>query len=324
VRLVTYESGGQPRVGVVRDDKVVDVRRAIRYLESGRVSRLLSERPNFKRASLALQGPGFAPRGMLELLGRGEAWRRALGVVTVVLAKSLDPARTPRGIFTPLGKARLLSPIPRPGKITCVGLNYADHAHEQNIKPPEKPVFFLKSSNTICGSGDSIRLPPNSTQVDYEVEFAAVIGKSGRLIPEAKAFEYVAGYMVLNDISARDMQYGDRQWFRGKSCDTFAPTGPWIVTQDEIPDPHRLQISLTLNGEKMQDSNTSEMIFKIPYLISYLSQSLTWEAGDIMATGTPGGVGRYRQPPCFLKPGDTVSASVERIGTLTNPVAGSE
>lgn len=322
MRLVTYESSGQARTGVIQNDKVIDVRRVIRYLERDRVSRFLSQRPNFKRASHALLRQGFPPRDMIELVSQGEAWQKALEVVTAILAKSLDPHEAPRGIFMPLAKARLLAPLAHPGKITCVGLNYVGHANEQKVKFPENPIFFLKSGNTVCGPGDPIRLPRNSTQVDYEVELTVVLGKSGRSIPEERAYDYVAGYMILNDVSARDMQYGDRQWFRGKSCDTFAPSGPWIITKDEVPDAHRLQISLTLNGEKMQDSNTSEMIFKIPYLISYLSQSLTWETGDILATGTPGGVGYRRQPPTFLMPGDTVSASVEGIGTLTNPVVG--
>lgn len=158
--------------------------------------------------------------------------------------------------------------------------------------------------------------------MDYEAEFAVVIGKRGKQIPEEKAYDYVAGYMILHDVSARDLQFSDGQWFRGKSCDTFAPTGPWIVTRDEIKDPHNLRISLTLNGETMQDSNTSNLIFKVPYLISYLSQSITWEVGDLISTGTPPGVGVFRKPPVFLAPGDTVSVTVEGLGTLTNPVVG--
>ncbi len=156
--------------------------------------------------------------------------------------------------------------------------------------------------------------------MDYEAEFAVVIGKGGRRIPVEKAYDTVAGYMILNDVTARDMQFGDKQWFRGKSCDTFAPTGPWIVTRDEVSDPHNLRIVLTLNGQTMQDSNTSNLIFNIPHLISYLSQSITWEVGDIISTGTPPGVGVFRKPPVFLKPGDSVSITVEGIGTLTNPV----
>jgi len=158
--------------------------------------------------------------------------------------------------------------------------------------------------------------------VDYEAEFAVVIGKRGRDIVEGEAHKYIAGYTILHDVSARDMQFGDKQWYRGKSCDTFAPTGPWIVTADEITDPHNLRISLTLNGETLQDSSTSNLIFRVPFLISYLSQSVIWEVGDLISTGTPPGVGVFRKPPVFLKPGDTVSVSVEGIGTLTNPVVG--
>ena len=149
-----------------------------------------------------------------------------------------------------------------------------------------------------------------------------MIGKKGTRIPEAEAYDYVAGYMVLHDVSARDLQFSDGQWYRGKSCDTFAPTGPWIVTKDEIKDPHNLRISLKLNGETMQDSNTSNLIFSVPYLVSYLSQSATWEVGDLISTGTPPGVGVFRKPPVFLKAGDTTSVTVEKLGTLTNPVVG--
>lgn len=322
MKLVTYELGKQPRVGVVEGEYVVDVRSAIEMISRRRVSRTLAARPAFKAATRTLVETGFAPRTMIELLARGPEWRRALGVVTSSLARATDPERAPKGLLTPLASARLRAPISRPSKITCVGLNYADHAHEQGIEPPASPIFFLKSVNTVCGPGDPIVLPPNSSQVDYEAEFAVVIGKGGRNIPEEKAYEHVAGYTILNDVSARDMQFGDKQWYRGKSCDTFAPIGPWIVTADEIPDPHHLRISLALNGETMQDSNTSNLIFKVPYLISYLSQSLTWEVGDLISTGTPPGVGVFRKPPVFLKPGDSVSITVEKLGTLTNPVMG--
>jgi 2-keto-4-pentenoate hydratase/2-oxohepta-3-ene-1,7-dioic acid hydratase in catechol pathway len=220
-----------------------------------------------------------------------------------------------------LRDAKLLAPLPRPGKIICVGRNYAEHARERGGEVPTQPIFFLKSNNTLCGPGDAIVIPPVTSQVDYEAEMAVVIGKGGKNIPEDKAYEHVAGYMCMNDVSARDLQKADKQWFRGKSCDTFAPIGPWIVTADEIPNPHSLRISLTLNGETMQDSNTGNMIFSIPFLISYLSRTLTFEAGDIISTGTPEGVGGARTPPVFMRPGDTVSVTVENIGTLTNPIA---
>jgi 2-keto-4-pentenoate hydratase/2-oxohepta-3-ene-1,7-dioic acid hydratase in catechol pathway len=322
VKLVTYEAGKQPRVGVVEGEYVVDVRVAMDMVSHRKVSRTLAARPAFKAAARALVETGFAPRTMVELLARGPEWLKSLGVITSSLSKAVDPQRASKGLFTPLPSARLRAPIARPGKITCVGLNYADHAREQGLEPPKAPIFFLKSVNTICGPGDPIRLPPNSEQPDYEAEMAVVIGKGGKNIPQEKAYEHVAGYMILNDVTARDMQHGDKQWYRGKSCDTFAPTGPWIVTRDEVPDPHTLKISLTLNGQTMQDSNTSNLIFKVPFLISYLSQSITWETGDLISTGTPPGVGVFRKPPVFIKPGDSISVMVERLGTLTNPVVG--
>ena len=302
------------RLGVVEGEYVVDILVALGFFERGNV-------PNQRVSAAArtVRRKEGAPAEMIDLLARGEEYWKAVDVIAGALAEA-SPRESLPGLFTPLASARFRAPIPRPPKIVCVGLNYADHAREQGIEPPKEPLFFLKSSNTICGPGDPIRLPPNSTQVDYEAEFAVVIGKGGNQIPADKAYEHVAGYMILNDVSARDMQFGDKQWFRGKSCDTFAPCGPWIVTKDEVSDPHNLHISLTLNGETMQDSNTSNLIFNVPHLISYLSQSLTWEPGDLISTGTPPGVGVFRKPPVFLKQGDRVSITVEHLGTLTNPV----
>jgi len=321
MKLVTYKTGRQNRVGVVEGEYVVDVRMATELLKKGTPEPLAAE-SGMELATRTVLDAGSPPRHMISLLERGVEWRNALGAVTQALAKSAETGTAPKGLLTPLASARLRAPIARPGKITCIGLNYADHAREQGVEPPASPIYFLKSSNTICGPGDRITLPPNSTQVDYEAELAVVIGKGGKGIPEEKAYEHVAGYMILNDVSARDMQFGDKQWYRGKSCDTFAPIGPWIVTADEVPDPHNLRISLTLNGETMQDSTTSNLIFKVPYLISYFSQSVTWETGDLISTGTPPGVGVFRDPQVFLKPGDSVSVTVERLGTLTNSVVG--
>jgi 2-keto-4-pentenoate hydratase/2-oxohepta-3-ene-1,7-dioic acid hydratase in catechol pathway len=317
MKLVTYEAGKQPRVGVVEGDYVVDVEAALALFAKGRIAN-----PQIRAAAGTVRKFGAPPRDMIELLVRGEKYRKALGLIAKSLAEALTSNKARKGLLIPFKSARLRAPILRPNKIICVGLNYADHAREQGIEPPSQPIYFLKSCNTICGAGNSIVIPPNSSQVDYEAELAVVIGKSGRRIPEEKAYDYVAGYTILNDVSARDMQFSDQQWYRGKSCDTFAPAGPWLVTPDEVPDPHNLRISLTLNGQTMQDSNTGNLIFKVPYLISYLSQSLTWEVGDLISTGTPPGVGVFRKPPVFLKPGDTVSITVERIGTLTNPVVG--
>jgi acylpyruvate hydrolase len=320
MKLVTFESGGEDRVGALKGNFVLDLGLAIDSLRSGTLSpELWSE---LQEEVLRLEPGGAGPRHMMDLLERGEAWRQALGEILEAATASREPSRFPQGVFTPLEQVRLRAPLRRPGKIVCVGLNYESHRAEEGIQSPARPVFFLKSGNTICGPGDPIVLPPNSAEVDYEAEFAVVIGKRGKCVPEEKAFEHIAGYTILNDVSARDMQFADGQWFRGKSCDTFGPTGPCLVTADEIPDPHSLRISLELNGQTMQDSNTRDLIFKIPFLVSYLSQSLTWEAGDLLSTGTPGGVGHQRKPPVYLKPGDTVSVTVEGIGTLTNPVVG--
>ena len=313
MKLVTYEAARISRLGVVHGEFVVDVAAAYGLIAKGKIA-------DAKLAASAdvLRKLGRPPADMIGLLALGERYRKALGVVVAHAGETHK--KGPKGFVIPLRTAKLRAPIAHPNKITCIGLNYADHAREGGQEPPPAPIFFLKSHNTICGPGDAIKLPPNSSQVDYEAEFAVVIGKRGKHIPESEAHKYIAGYTVLHDVSARDMQFGDKQWYRGKSCDTFAPTGPWIVTPDEVPDPNNLRISLTLNGETLQDSNTSNLIFKVPFLISYLSQSVTWEVGDLISTGTPPGVGFARKPQVFLKAGDTVSVTVEGIGTLTNPV----
>ena len=317
MRLVTYEFAKSLHLGVVEGDYVVDVQVALGVFARGRI-----ENPRTAKAVGTLHKAGSPPLDMIDLLGRGRKYWSALSVITQGLAQSRQSNKKMKNLFTPITSARLRAPIQRPGKIVCVGLNYADHAREQGIEAPKFPTLFLKSVNTISGPGAPIVMPPNSTQVDYEAEFAVVIGKGGRRIAEDRAYDHVAGYMNLNDVTARDMQHGDKQWFRGKSCDTFAPTGPWILTADEVSDPHNLRISLTLNGQTMQDSNTSNLIHRVPFLISYLSQSLTWETGDILTTGTPSGVGVFRKPPIFLNAGDTVSATVEGLGILTNKVMG--
>ena len=212
------------------------------------------------------------------------------------------------------------APIPRPPKIICIGLNYRDHAAESKLPLPEVPTMFAKFPTSVVGPGHPIVLPKNSSKPDYEAEFAVVIGRRGRHIAEEDWRDYVFGYTILHDVSARDFQMATSQWMIGKTFDTFAPTGPVIVTADEIADPHNLRISLDINGETLQDSNTSNLIFKIPQLLAYLSSVFTLEPGDIIATGTPAGVGFARKPPRWLKPGDQVRIQVEGIGELVNPV----
>jgi 2-keto-4-pentenoate hydratase/2-oxohepta-3-ene-1,7-dioic acid hydratase in catechol pathway len=217
---------------------------------------------------------------------------------------------------------RLAAPIPRPPKVICIGLNYRDHAEETGMAIPTVPTVFAKFPNTVIGPGDPIVLPKNSTKPDYEAELAVVIGKGGRHIPESEWLDHVFGYTVLNDVSARDFQLATSQWMIGKTFDTFCPIGPMIVTTDEIEDPHALGISTTVGGELLQNSNTGNLIFKIPQLIAHLSSVFTLEPGDVIATGTPAGVGFARKPPRFLRPGDEVTVTVEGIGSLTNPVIG--
>jgi 2-keto-4-pentenoate hydratase/2-oxohepta-3-ene-1,7-dioic acid hydratase in catechol pathway len=219
---------------------------------------------------------------------------------------------------------KLMAPIPRPPKIICVGLNYRDHAEESNLPIPDVPTIFSKFSTAVTGHGDPIVLPKVSAKPDYEAEFAVVIGRGGRHIAAKDWREHVFGYTILNDVSARDFQMATTQWTIGKTFDTFAPIGPWIVTADEIEDPHNLAISLEINGERLQNSNTKNLIFNIPYLIAHLSSVFTFEPGDIISTGTPGGVGFARTPPRWLRAGDSVAVKVEGIGELVNPVIAEE
>jgi 2-keto-4-pentenoate hydratase/2-oxohepta-3-ene-1,7-dioic acid hydratase in catechol pathway len=255
---------------------------------------------------VGLSGAGFADT--LSVIAGGEA----------ALAEAKRHAEQNSG--TPLGRVKLLAPIPRPPKIICVGLNYRDHAEESKMEIPSVPTIFCKFPTSVIGPGDNIVLPKNSTKPDYEAEFAFVIGKGGRHIKGANWQQHVFGYMNLNDVSARDFQMATTQWIMGKTFDTFCPCGPWLVTADEIADPHALDIGLTINGEVLQSSNTKNLIFRIPDLIEHLSSVFTLEPGDIVSTGTPGGVGFARKPPRWLKPGDEVVVKVQGLGELRNPV----
>jgi 2-keto-4-pentenoate hydratase/2-oxohepta-3-ene-1,7-dioic acid hydratase in catechol pathway len=256
---------------------------------------------------VGLKGAGYA--GMLAVLGGGaEARSRIESWVTS------SPASFP------LDSVTLLAPVPRPPKLICVGLNYRDHALESKMEIPKVPTIFSKFPSAVIGPGEPIVLPKNSTQPDYEAEFAFVIGRGGRHIPADRWQEHVFGYTIINDVSARDFQFASTQWLMGKTFDTFAPMGPHIVSADEIPDPHALDISLRINGEVLQNSNTRELIFKIPELVARLSSVFTLEPGDVVSTGTPAGVGVARKPQRFLRAGDDVVVRVQSIGELRNPV----
>ena len=217
-------------------------------------------------------------------------------------------------------EASLCPPVPRPGKVICIGLNYRDHAEESGMAIPASPIIFSKFPTSVTGPNSTIELPAESSEVDYEAELAFIVGRRASGVAAAEALEYVFGYTNFNDVSARDLQFADGQWQRGKSCDTFAPMGEYAVTRDEIADPHKLRISFRLNGETLQDSTTGQMIFRIPELVEFLSRSITLEPGDVVATGTPPGVGFARSPKIFLRDGDLAEVEIEGLGTLRNPV----
>lgn len=215
--------------------------------------------------------------------------------------------------------APLLHPILAPSKIIAIGLNYRDHCEEQNVKPPERPTVFAKFPSALLRPGGVIQWSRRLTQqVDYEAELAVIIGRVAKNVKASEAYYYIFGYTAANDVSARDLQRADKQWVRAKSLDTFCPLGPWVVTQDEIADPMNMRIRCLVNGEVRQDGTTANMIFDVPYLIEFLSQAFTLLPGDIILTGTPAGVGLFRNPPLFLQDGDSVTVEIERIGSLTN------
>ena len=211
-------------------------------------------------------------------------------------------------------------PIERPGKIVCVGLNYRDHAEEQGTALPTAPLLFAKWPNTLIGPGDPIVIPPAVTKCDYEAELGVVIGSTVRDVSAENALEAVAGYICLNDVSARDLQFADGQWTRGKSPDTFCPVGPTLVPRDEVPDPQALTIRAILNGETLQDSTTANMVFGVAEIIEYVTRTITLEPGDLIATGTPAGVGAFREPSVYMQAGDEITIEIEGLGSLTNPV----
>jgi 2-keto-4-pentenoate hydratase/2-oxohepta-3-ene-1,7-dioic acid hydratase in catechol pathway len=280
MRLVTFQRDAHPEPGAIVGDDIV-----------------------------SLRGAGF-PDLLSVIAGGADAFDR-------VQRWLYDP---PWSQLIKTADAKLRAPLQRPPKIICIGLNYREHARETKMEIPQVPTMFAKFATSVIGCGEPIVLPRNSTKPDYEAELAFVIGRHGRHIPAEKWQDYVFGYTNFNDVSARDFQMRTSQWMIGKTFDTFAPMGPAIVTADEVPDPHALDIGATINGEVLQHSNTNDLIFKIPELIAYLSSVFTLEPGDIVATGTPSGVGFARTPPRWLAPGDEVVVRVEGLGDLRNPV----
>ena len=286
MKLLTFAVEDKARPGALKGDRVID---------------------------LAAAGLPAGPHGgLIEIARGGDAMlERARKALDDAGAKSYA-----------LSAVKVLPPIRRPSKIIAVGLNYIDHCKEAGLPVPTEPVLFSKFTTSICGPFDDLSWPPAVTkEVDYEVELAVVIGKVARDVAEKDALDYVLGYTVVNDVSARDLQFiGAKQWDKSKSLDTFCPYGPYIVTREEIPDPHNLQVRTVLNGKEMQNSNTKNLIFNVNQIIAYASQGTTLLPGDLIPTGTPFGVGFSRKPPVFLKDGDECVCEVEKIGAIRNRV----
>lgn len=311
MRLSTFATADLPhaRLGLVQEDEIVDVDLAARALNQAPYEQMLDL---IEWGNLGMQ--------TLQAIAQKAAGRRLRDVRTFV---ELGAAHA-------LSEVQLFAPIPRPRKnIFCLGLNYAAHAkesaqaHGREATILEDPLFFTKAPTTVNGPyGDLVIDPSVSTEIDWEVELAVIIGTPGKNIREEDALAHVFGYTVLNDVSARDIQSRHKQFFKGKSIDGYCPMGPWIVTADEIPDPQQLTVRLRVNGVTKQHDSTSNMLFDVRSIIAILSQGMTLEAGDIIATGTPSGVGFARKPPEFLRPGDVMETEIEGIGTLRNRVVG--
>ena len=283
MKLVSFEKAGR-RAGVIVADMILDVSSALHC----------------------------APVTVEDLFRRG--------LVPEVQNLSDNASEIGRSHFLPLAETRLHAPIQHPSKIVCLGLNYRGHALEQKKEPPKRPLLFAKAPSALAGPYDDIVIRRGVENVDAEAELAVVIGREGTMIPAAEALSYVAGYMAFNDVCARAIQREDKQWFRGKSFDTFAPCGPWIVTANELGDPGALAIRQRLGEIVMQESTTADMTFDVAAIVSFISSAMTLLPGDIVSTGTPAGVGVYRDPPVFLKDGDVVTVEIERIGTIRNRV----
>lgn len=290
---------GTARVAALLDGRVVDVEDAVRALPV----------PVSVVGHLARHGLAPAPGGMLRLLqaGRG-AWATL--------------ATGSRAAGLPLADVDLLAPLPRPGKIVAVGRNYADHAKETGVAPFERPRIIAKLPSSVCAPGAGVAVPPGVTKLDFEVELAVVIGAVARHVPRERALDVVAGYTILNDVSAREFQFdvSPAQTTFAKSLDGFCPMGPWLVTADELPDPQALDLECRLNGQVMQQGHTADMLFPVAVLIEYLSAVMTLEPGDVLATGTPAGIGAFRTPPVWLRPGDHLALSITGIGTLDHSI----
>lgn len=298
MRLYTFAAEGRSRVGVALGDQLIDL----------------------AEAGAAMRPPRMLPSDMLTLLGLGEAGLDAARAVMTFMQKR-PPLPVGVQVVHLLETVRLLAPIPRPGKILCSGINYRGHLEENpGAKMPTEPFFFSKLPSAVIGPGEPIVHPKVTNQLDYEVEFAIVIGKRMKHTPPKHVFERIAGYTILHDVSARDVQFKDNQITLGKNFDTFCPMGPCIVTKDELPDPANARLRSFVNGKLLQDGTTADWVFPLPELLGRLSDVMTLDPGDVVSTGTPAGVGVFRKPQIFLKPGDVARLEIEGIGVLENPI----
>ncbi|MDG5788844.1 fumarylacetoacetate hydrolase family protein [Evansella sp. AB-P1] len=306
MKLINYRIGEDVRAGAVKEDKVIDLNRAYVAMLKSRGETRVEE-----------TGAAFVPSNTIDFMEGGE---RSLRVAYEAIQYALSNEVGNTTIVRNKNEVKIEAPVLKPNKIICVGHNYRAHILEMKREIPEFPVVFAKFNNAIIGPEDDIPFPSITEKLDYEAELAVVIGKQSKNVPKEEALEYVAGYTIANDVTARDLQRRTIQWLQGKNLDGSAPLGPWLVTKDEIPNPHELEISLNVNGEERQRSNTSDLVFNVNHLVAFLSSIMTLEPGDVICTGTPGGVGFARDPQVFLQDGDVVQIEIEKIGKLTNQV----
>lgn len=265
--------------------------------------------PGKEKPGVHVDGKNYDLSGLVNDYDEAFFANDGISRLSALLSKSMELPQLPEG-------TRLGCPVARPSKILCIGLNYAKHAKETNAPIPNEPILFMKATSSVSGPNDPIIIPKDSVKTDWEVELAFVIGKKASYVDESEAMDYVAGYCLHNDVSEREFQLErGGTWDKGKGCDTFAPLGPWMVTSDEIPDPHNLRLWLSVNGVMMQDGNTDDLIFSIPQLVAYISRFMTLLPGDIVSTGTPAGVGLGCNPPVYLKPGDVVELGIDGLGS---------
>jgi acylpyruvate hydrolase len=308
LRIVTFAINGRVRLGAWVNNHIIDLPETYQAWQRTQSAQAATDLSEF-------------PPGALELLQAGPPAYQAASQAIAFAADSDNLTALARlGLAYAAANVEFRPPIPRPGKIICLGHNYRRHVLEMGQELPKYPVIFAKFANTLIGHHQPIILPAVSTQVDYEAEMVIVIGRTGKDIQPETAFDYIVGYTIFNDVSVRDFQRRTPQWLQGKTFDGSGPIGPALVTADEVSDPQALDITLRLNGQVMQQSNTADFIFNIPTIIQFLSQIMTLEPGDLIATGTPSGVGFARQPQVFLKPGDVVQIEISQLGVLENPV----